>query len=327
MLQKELSFALDAVRCAAAVCQAVQRRLLAGQTLSKQDKSPVTVADFASQAIVCRRLLEALSTDPLIGEEDSTDLRLAENSQVLRQVVDLVGTVAACSPAPEAVLDWIDHGRSGLREARPQRVWTLDPIDGTKGFMRNEQYAVALALLCEGRVELGVLGCPNLPMEGSTGTIFYALRGAGAFMLPLDNPAAAPARISVSDARGPAECRFVESVESGHSDQSRSSRIARLLGITRPALRMDSQAKYAAVARGDAQIYLRLPTRTDYQEKIWDHAAGCLITIEAGGAVTDIDGKPLDFSVGPTLAHNRGVVATCGPFHEAVVGAIRNTSA
>ena len=91
-------------------------------------------------------------------------------------------------------------------------------------------------------------------------------------------------------ATSPADVRFCESVESGHSAQGDAAAVAARLGITAPPLRMDSQAKYAVVARGEADIYLRLPTRADYREKIWDHAAGALIVAEAGGVVTDIYG-------------------------------------
>ena len=86
---------------------------------------------------------------------------------------------------------------------------------------------------------------------------------------------------------------------------------------------MDSQAKYAVVARGEADIYLRLPTRADYREKIWDHAAGALIVAEAGGTVTDIHGRPLEFHHGRELAANRGVIVTNGRLHDRVLEAIR----
>ena len=64
-------------------------------------------------------------------------------------------------------------------------MWTLDPIDGTKGFLRGEQYAVCLALVIDARVELGVIGCPNLPSDkdkpdGGKGALFIAVRGQGA---------------------------------------------------------------------------------------------------------------------------------------------------
>jgi 3'(2'), 5'-bisphosphate nucleotidase len=129
--------------------------------------------------------------------------------------------------------------------------------------------------------------------------------------------------VRVSQIASMASARFCESVEAEHSDQDESAKIAARLGITAPPLRMDSQCKYGAVARGDASIYLRMPTRADYREKIWDHAAGMLVVEEAGGAVSDVDGKSLDFRHGRTLAQNRGVVATVGGIHARVIEAIR----
>src|SRR5690606_38060532 len=114
--------------------------------------------------------------------------------------------------------------------------------------------------------------------------------------------------IRVSTVSDPAQARFCESVESGHSNQSTSARIAQQLGITHAPIRMDSQAKYAAVARGEAEIYLRLPTSADYRENIWDHAAGALLVTEAGGRVTDIAGRPLDFTQGARLERNAGII-------------------
>ena len=64
-------------------------------------------------------------------------------------------------------------------------MWTIDPIDGTKGFLRGEQYAVCLSLIVDSIVQVGVIGCPNLPVnpespEQGTGCIFVAVRGQGA---------------------------------------------------------------------------------------------------------------------------------------------------
>src|SRR5262249_23065189 len=92
---------------------------------------------------------------------------------------------------------------------------------------------------------------------------------------------------------------------------------------TAAPLRMDSQAKYAVVARGEADIYLRLPTRTDYREKIWDHAAGALLIEAAGGAGTGIHRKPLHVPHGRELAANRGVIVTNGRLHDRILDAIR----
>ena len=86
---------------------------------------------------------------------------------------------------------------------------------------------------------------------------------------------------------------------------------------------MDSQAKYASIARGAGDIYLRLPVRKDYEEKIWDHAAGDLIVREAGGEVTDVEGRRLDFGRGRTLKGNVGVVAARREVHGRVLEGVR----
>jgi 3'(2'), 5'-bisphosphate nucleotidase len=322
----ELEIATAAVRQAARVCRTVQTNLVTAATAEKKDKSPVTVADYASQAVVCAALHDAFPLDRIVGEEAADELRGSDDAaKALREKVTAsVRAVSDRDVAETQVLDAIDHGGFAPEPGTSGRYWALDPIDGTKGFLRGEQYAVALALIVDGQVVLGVLGCPNLPTrEGAApGLLMRAVRGRGSEILGLDeSDVAVPAQADgVRETRG---ARFCESVESGHSDQSSSARIASVLGITAEPYRIDSQCKYAAVARGDASIYLRLPTRKDYQEKIWDHAAGVIVVEEAGGRVTDVRGEPLDFWQGRTLARNAGVVCTSGTIHDEVVAAAR----
>jgi 3'(2'), 5'-bisphosphate nucleotidase len=316
----DLEAAVDAVRTAARACRAVQERLVRPETLEKRDKSPVTVADFASQAIVCARLFGYRSDDPVVGEEDASALREDVQAGLRAAVAERVGEELGERADEERVLSWIDLGSA---KAEGPRYWTLDPIDGTKGFLRREQYAVALALIERGEVVLGVLGCPNLPLNGGVGALFSAVRGGPAWMSPLWDAEAPAQMVRVGTPASAADARLCESVESAHSDQTESARIAALLGIRTEPYRIDSQCKYAAVARDDASIYLRLPTRPNYQEKIWDHAAGSLVVEAAGGRVSDIDGRPLDFTRGRTLAKNRGVVATSGSIHDEVIDAVR----
>jgi len=315
----ELRAGLEAVRAASRVCRAVQARLVTAETLEKKDKSPVTVADFASQAIVCQRLEAAFAGDAVVGEEGSAELRQAEQQALRDAVVREVAAEVKGDPGADRVLAWIDRGDAAADSAR---YWTLDPIDGTKGFLRGEQYAVALGLIEAGEVVLGVLGCPNL--DDGRGALFGAVRGEGArSFAPEQGADDTGTPIAVAAVRSPSDARFCESVESAHSDQSESARIAAELGITREPYRIDSQCKYGAVGRGDASIYLRMPTRADYREKIWDHAAGKIVVEEAGGRVTDVFGNPLDFSKGRTLEDNRGVVATSGAIHDEVIAAVR----
>ena len=328
-LYPELTAALAAVNNVSRMCRNAQGRLLAGHTLTKGDASPVTIADFAAQAIVCAELTDALGSIEMIGEEDSNDLRAPDAVEMLDAVVDLVATERADQVSSLAVLDWISVGASAVAS---ERYWTLDPIDGTKGFLRGDQYAIAPALIERGEVILGVLGCPNLPnVDGSTGATFAATADGStrtdgatrAWYGPVPGASIEPVPVRVAAPATIADARFCESVESGHSNQDHSAQIAARLGITAEPFRIDSQCKYAAVARGDASIYLRLPTRADYVEKIWDHAAGKFVVEQAGGVVTDVTGAPLDFSHGPKLDANRGVVATDGRFHDQVLDAVR----
>jgi len=227
------------------------------------------------------------------------------------------------------VKDWVQlldrGGGSGI--GKKGRMWAIDPIDGTKGFLRQGQYAVCLALIEDGEVVLGAMGCPNLPVnfenpDGERGVIFVAVKGQGAFQRSINDPLEVDIemkRISPLDLPG---ASFCESVEAGHSDQTTNARIASILGIAKESVRMDSQAKYCSIARGDGDIYLRLPVSESYEERIWDHASGNVLVTEAGGLVTDMYGKPLDFTLGRTLKSNKGIVAAHKAVHAHVIQAV-----
>ncbi len=319
---REVAAGILAVSLAAKATRAVQRVLTSGGTLEKGDKSPVTVADFAAQSLVARVLAQHFPQDELVGEEDAEELRRHDQTGLRAQVLAAVREASGEPVSEGDLLASIDRGAAS---ADGSRYWVLDPIDGTKGFLRRGQYAIALGLVEAGRVVLGVMGCPAYDLTGPSepGLLLFARRGKGAFEVPFTADWQRDAvRMRCTEATQ-GELRFCESVESGHSDQGTSGRVASALQITAPPLRMDSQAKYVAVARGDAHIYMRLPTRADYREKVWDHAAGMILVEESGGVVTDVDGRPLDFTKGRRLEQNRGVLASCGGVHDELVAAVQ----
>lgn len=319
-LAHELDVALAAVREAGSLCHEVGAGIDRGE-LAKPDRSPVTVADFGAQALACRALAEAFPGDPVMGEEDSTALRGAGNEALLERVTALVAARRPGATSADACA-WIDRG---ALDRNAPRFWMLDPVDGTKGFLRGGQYAIALALVVDGELAVAAMGCPSLgPVAGGpagAGTLFGAIAGGGAWQMPLRD--AGPAqRLRVRAVADPSGMRFCESVEAAHSSHGNAARVVESLGALAAPVRLDSQAKYGIVARGEADAYLRMPNRADYSENIWDHGPGALVVTEAGGTVTDIAGRKLDFSLGAKLARNRGVVATCGTVHAAVIGAI-----
>lgn len=322
----ELACALRAVAEACTVTRLVQSDLDQIRQLTKDDRSPVTVADFAAQAIVAMRLRDELGAISLVGEESAADLRTLESDALPRAITETVRNIRP-GISGDDVLDAIDLGNHDASDAT---YWTLDPVDGTKGFLRRGQYAVSLALIENGTVKLGVLGCTNLSADFArgfddpdpVGCIYYADLGGGAWYLPANNidlnptPIAAAAEVSLS------AFRVCESVEAAHSKQDDTARIISHLKATSKPARLDSQCKYAVVGRGQADAYLRLPTGVGYVEKIWDHAAGMIVAQEAGAIVSDMFGNALDFSKGATLSTNQGIVCTAPSIHSKIIDSI-----
>ncbi len=283
---------LDAARIAVLdashVCRLVQRRLDEVRAITKDDRSPVTIADYASQAIVAHLLTERLG-EPfvLVGEEGSEFLRSDEHALHRQATLEAVREVwPECDEA--MLLDAIDIGAADP-PADGEAFWTLDPIDGTKGFLRGQQYCVSLGYVERGTPTIGLLGCPNLPLDQEaaldladpSGTLYAAIKDVGCFEAPLTEGGEL-SRIAIMPRPEGAPVRACESVESAHSNQSVSAQILARLGPAGEPARVDSQCKYAIVARGQADTYLRLPTRKGYVERIWDHAAGSLVATEAG---------------------------------------------
>ena len=305
----DLLFMLRAIRRAMQATRIVQANARL-ESLDKDDKSPVTVADWAAQAVVALELGPVLAKTPLVGEEEAAALRAPESVQMLVQVLDAVSRAVGRPVKRQECLDAIDAGRSA-----PNRnaFFTLDPVDGTKGFLRRQQFAVSLALIEGGVPTFGIVGCPNLPPEGGdydkadpVGCLAFAVKGGGAW---LERDHGEPQPIHIRDWKPGMPVRACESVEPAHSKQDLAAEMLALLGARGTPARLDSQAKYVVVARGGADAYLRLPVRLDYREKIWDHAAGALIAAEAGAKVVDVEGFPLDFGRGRELVANRGVLA------------------
>ena len=318
----EVDVAVRAALGASLLCQQVQKDLTGELSFTKSDRSPVTVADYGAQAIICKLLKESFPEDPIIAEEDSAELRKPDHSGILAQVTRYVrGRIPHASP--EDVCGWIGSSSSSLSD----RSWILDPIDGTAGFLRGEQYAIALALVEKGRVTLGLLACPNLHLEtgrpeGAKGSLFLAVTGRGACQM--DMAGKNKQSLTTPEIGDISGVLYTESVEADHCDHGFHRHIAHKLGITRPPLRMDGQVKYGVVARGESALYLRIPAPSEqgFKENIWDHAAGVLVAEEAGGRVTDAFGRPLDFSSGIKLEKNYGIVVTNGIPHDRVLDAL-----
>lgn len=166
--------------------------------ISKDDNSPVTIADFAAQALFIGAIRSAFPNDAVLGEEDSAALRAdkmlrSKVYELVSSATDVVDPLArgCVLPKPgsmEEMLDLIDLGGRG-RGGGKGRVWIMDPIDGTAAFLKGQQYTVSLALIEDGKGVTGVSGCPNISAEMTwvsaddfdqeLGTMLTAVRGRG----------------------------------------------------------------------------------------------------------------------------------------------------
>ncbi len=327
----ELKVAQLAVRRASSLTKSVSDSLRTATTVTKDDHSPVTAGDYGAQATIISAIRHAFPTDEVIGEEDSDVLR--QNEPLRQKVFDLVvntqnqdaydSDIGKVNSIQE-MLDAIDHGDS--KGGKKGRFWALDPIDGTKGFLRGDQFAVCLALIVDAEVVLGVIGCPNLHSKlhdntSQKGSLFYATKGQGSFQTPLFIDSSVPTSIHFNDIENPALARVCEGVEKGHSSHETQAAIKKQLGINLESVRLDSQVKYCAISRGDGDIYLRLPVTKEYREKIWDHASGNILVSEAGGIVSDMFGNPLYFGSGRTL-NSQGIIAGPKKIHAEIIEAV-----
>lgn len=324
---ENIIFAIDAVVQASYLVKHIQSSLVDG-TLSKEDKSPVTVADFSAQALVSHLMKSKLPNDILVGEESAKALMDGTENQLLVKITNFVAEKLGNKTKKE-VVELINFGTANPTN----KFWTLDPIDGTKGFIRGQQYAVALALVVNGIVEIGILGCPNLTDGwkqeiGGPGSIIVAQKGKGCWVTPL-NEVTNFTKLNVSGLSDAKDAKLLRSHESGHTNVSQLDIIAEQMTVQAEPLRLDSQAKYSILAAGKGDLLFRLISdkMPDYKEKIWDQAAGAIVVEEAGGIITDLDGKPLDFSLGRELINNRGVLASNGKLHQFALDAIKKANA
>lgn len=265
MLKEELKTAIELARKAgASILEFYALEIIAEEKLGADNSTePVTIADKTASKIIVEGLLQAFPSDGILSEEE-TD-------------------------APER-LD-------------KMRVWMIDPIDGTWGFIRKDgDFGVQIALTENGSVTVGVV---YLPLHD---VLYFAAKGEGTF---LSEKGETPRRLRVSDKRN-----FTEMILAS-SRNHRSPKMYRIIddfGFRQEIQRGSVGLKVGLVAQQTADLYIHLSARTKY----WDTCAPQIILEEAGGRMTDLFGFPLTYNLADVQNHN-GILATNGVAHEDVL--------
>lgn len=228
-----------------------------------ENEDPVTQADHAANDIIIAGLQREFPEDGLLSEE---------------------------------TLDTV-------RRLSCQRVWMIDPLDGTKGFIAgNGDFAVQIGLAVEGVSMLGVVYQPVPDV------LHWAACGAGAFVI---RPDIEPERLRVSEQR---ELPLMRLAASRDHRSPRMERVVRALGVGEEVRRGSVGIKTGLIVERQCDLYIHLSSRT----KQWDTCAPEAILKEAGGQLTDLWGMPLHYNTADVYNHN-GIVATNGAMHAQII--------
>ncbi|KAH6898318.1 hypothetical protein B0T10DRAFT_472301 [Thelonectria olida] len=332
---RELHIAELAVYRASILTKSIQSTV---SGISKADASPVTVADFAAQALLISALRAVFPDDAFLGEEASDALRA---DHALRdRVWDLVSSTELKDPAtgeplasPKSVdemLELIDLGGRS-KGGDTGRHWIMDPIDGTMTFLRGQQFSVSLALVEDGREVVGVLGNPNLRLDDDgnvtetsvdkdgLGIMLSAVKGQGSFIRTMTAEGLEPARQlePLKATSDPKQIHIVDCLESKSSRHDLVQKLADTFGAKFPSTDVwSSHIRYAALIIGGGDLFVRIATTPTTKMWIWDHAGAQIIFTELGGKITDLDGKPVDFGAGRDLSRSNGLVVAREGIHE-----------
>jgi 3'(2'), 5'-bisphosphate nucleotidase len=266
MLEKELETAVALAREAGkAILEFYALEIVAEQKMGADNfTEPVTIADKAASRMIVDGLIAAFPEDGVLSEEED----------------DLVEI-----------------------RANRNRVWMIDPIDGTWGFIKKDgDFGVQIGLTMGGEVILGVV---FLPVYNA---LYYAAKGAGAFLIQNDE---APVRLHVS---GKTEFTAMLLASSRNHRSPKMYRIIEDFGFRQEIQRGSVGIKIGLIAQQICDVYIHLSPRT----KFWDTCAPQIILEEAGGKMTDLFGDPIRYDLHDVQNHN-GIIATNGAAHDETV--------
>ena len=277
---REVAEAVEILKRTINVSLNSQDKLQGSEIKSKEDGTVVSITDFACQAIVMDGLQKAFPDDKVLGEETMTSISDEFLSSVKLLLPEGLDPVEACKDAVTEIKD------------EYKRLWVIDPIDGTYGFVQKGNYATAMALLIDKQTKVSAVAWPRhnpkytgIPVDGPL--IFVAAIGYGAYAVDLDGKF-----YPVKKAEHP-ENTITYSVMTKGTELTHQTYVKEKLGLAN-VIEMVSMTKGFVLGCGKAQVYMRLRCQND--EHVWDIAPFELFVREAGGFASTIDGKPLVYT-------------------------------
>ena len=298
--KKELKIAVELVRKATEITEWFREKGF--ESFLKSDQSPVTIADFASQIYIVSRLNDYFPDDEIIAEEENIDYIDLKAENLIKQCFDELG-VEKLKLIKENI---------AYRGKSSKRQWTVDPIDGTAGYQEGLSYAVGIGLMINSLPKICAIGVPNYNEKSLA--IFSAEEGQRA-QVSYDNKGLKPIQVSQRE-----DIKNIRLCHSLHYDKPWVLNFAQNIGI-RNFIQIDSMAKFCMVADGSADLYIK-PLDAAHSFT-WDFMPGDLIVREAGGDITDLNGKRLKFKKEKCLWTAPGIIASNGIIQKKIIELIK----
>ena len=298
---KEISLAVNLVRKASEITEWFKKKGV--ESYLKKDRSPATVADYSSQIYILHRLKREFPEDQVIAEENETGLIDHHSAKQINECFTQLD-IANISDLKNFL---------NYRGQTSSRQWTIDPIDGTKGFMKGLKYAIGIGLMVNSDTKISVISVPEYKKNGLA--IFVAEQGQGAKASYEGKDFEA---IHVSDQKILKKARLCQSL---HYDLPWVTQFADKLGIEK-RIKMDSMAKFCLVADGSYDLYIK--PIMGFRAFTWDYGPGDLLVREAGGKVTDLDEERLTFEEEKCILKAPGIITSNGALHDEVADFIRD---
>jgi len=292
----ELNLAVELVKTATDITEWL--RVKGFKSFQKDDESPVTLADYASQLFIVKKLREKFPNDQIIAEE-------SYNSHI---DINVQKIIKRCYRSLE--LDLVEDIERLLnyRGSYSPRQWTIDPIDGTKGFQKNLSYAVGIGFMDNSELIAAAIGVPNYNEKGRA--IFIAGKNQGT-RVSYGEEDFIP--ISVTNKNNIKKAKMCHSLHYNEPWVMEFAQIAEISNI----IQIDSMAKFCMVADGTADLYIK--PMDENRSFSWDFLPGVLIVNEAGGIVSDLKGNNIKFNNEKCIISAPGLVASNGVLHEEIL--------
>ncbi|MBK9457821.1 MAG: hypothetical protein IPO24_20740 [Bacteroidetes bacterium] len=271
------------------------------ENLEYLDKSYefVTLADFGTQVIINKALCSISPKQKIISEETSEEFLKVTTPKQRAQIVTKVNQVLNEHLTQEEFVSWLDYGQDNISN----KVWVIDPIDGTIEFVKSNQYVIGIGELENSIPVFSFLSSYSPALNRAIH--YYTQKGKS---YSYDSLKDIETELQVSN-------RWISNAQP-YCNNSDLSKIYKMDFVEDDVF--STLKGYISIATGESDVLISM-NFANTSLKVWDHVGGVRLLQNAGGIISDVDGTSLDFSKGNILCNNKGALLSNGKFHDKLI--------